>query len=181
MFLIFDKNNNCIGTASEPPNKNDLEKRTEVCVETKNKNIDNSTAFDYFLENGKIKKKQKENKLSLEEALEDIDSFKAEKESEAISYKNFLFQADEDSIKKLTLASMEESIKKWYDINNQPHELTSDEIRKLLALISKRNQYIYEYCMEAKNTIKKAFANSNEALVKETLNILETGYDFESE
>ena len=182
MFLIFDENNVCIGTSSEMPDDADLKSRKETCVEYDDKKINVEDLGSYVLsDDKKVKKITVEKTMSAEEAVQEINNFRMKKESEPILYQKHFFQADESSIKRLMIASSNTKSIKWYDSDNQERELSPEDVKKILMKISARNEYIYEYCAEAKSTVRKAAEKENVALMQKTVNMLEAGYNFESE
>ena len=182
MFLIFDTNNVCIGTSSVMPDDADLKSRKETCVEYDDKKINIKEIGNYILsDNKKIKKITINKTMSIEDAIQEINNFKTKKESEPILYQKHFFQVDEPSVKRLMIANSNTKNIKWYDLDNQEQELSPEDIKKILIKISARNEYIYEYCAEAKNTVRKAAEKENVTLMQKTINMLEAGYNFESE
>ena len=179
MFLIFNDINECIGTSSMQPNEEDLKRHGESSVEVNDPVITAENAFNYVLKDGRLEKAG-EKQISYKEAISRIENFRMTKENAPVFYAETFFQADNESIRRLTLAMIEGTEKDWADSGNELHRLSNEDIRNILSFISRRNQYIYKYCSEMKNVIRVAFEKNDMKMVEDTLNILEKGYSFGS-
>lgn len=180
MFLIFNKEGNCIGSSSIEPNIKDLESRNEVCAEHEGEFFDISNFGGYHFDGNNIVFEEEDVLINLDEALEEVNRFRIKKESEPIRFEGNYYQTDEDAIRRLFLASINNVTVKWANVNNVEVELTPLKIKKVLSLMAERNQYIYEYCAMTKETIRTAAKEKNFDLIGFAIQNMEVGYNFES-
>lgn len=180
MFLIFDKDGKCIGSSSEEPNIKDLESRGETCAPYEGEFFDISNFGEYHFDGENIVFEEEDILITLDEAMEEVNRFRIKKESEPIRFEGNYYQTDEDAVRRLFLASVNNATVMWANVNNVEVELTPLKIKKLLSLIAERNQYIYEYCSMTKGTIKTAAKEKNFELIGFAIQNMGVGYNFES-
>lgn len=179
MFLIFNKDGKCIGSSSEEPNVKDLDSRNEKCAPYEGKFFDVSNFGGYSFDGENIVFEEKKTHIVLDDAIEEVNKFRTRKESEPIQFEGNYYQTDEDSIRRLFLASVSNNTVKWANINNVEVELTPLKIKKILSRIAERNQYAYEYCTMTKSTIRAAAEANDYDLVEFAIQNMEVGYNFE--
>ena len=113
MFLIFNKDGKCIGSSSEEPNIKDLDSRNEKCAPYKGKFFDVSNFGGYSFDGENIVFEEKKIHIALDDAIEEVNKFRTRKESEPIRFEGNYYQTDEDSIRRLFLASVSNNTVKW--------------------------------------------------------------------